>query len=334
MGTASTTHSRSSPLTLPLAVTIWAIIIASAAIAGTWFGFGGRRFAIALAVAAVLFAFEFWLAAPRVLDRARSWLAGHGRALAPAVPLVAVIAYSLGVTASGRWLVAGALYATIPALLLSTATGKPAGAWADYATAVFIWLAIWLTPPYRLLYHIFPYPPPLEHTLSILMAVSTAVAGYILLRGLEGVGYRAEWRRGFGFQFASNFVLFAIIAIPLGLKIGFLTFDPTIARVRSIPVAGVGILFFTAWPEEFFFRGIVQNCLARTFKNQWAGLALAAVIFGFSHILHSPAPNWRYVLLATIAGVFYGRVWMKTGSIFPGVLVHALVDLSWHILFR
>jgi len=27
-------------------------------------------------------------------------------------------------------------------------------------------------------------------------------------------------------------------------------------------------------------------------------------------------------------------VWMKTGSLFPGALVHALVDVSWHVLFR
>jgi membrane protease YdiL (CAAX protease family) len=113
-----------------------------------------------------------------------------------------------------------------------------------------------------------------------------------------------------------------------------LTFAPTLARVRSLPVAAIGILFFTAWPEEFLFRGVLQKCLSRTFKNQWAGLIVASVIFGFSHILHSPVPNWKYVLLATIAGLFYGRVWMKTGSLLPGTVVHALIDLSWHILFR
>lgn len=325
--------SRSWQLKLPVAVAIWAIIVAATAVAGAWKGYGGRQFALALTIAAILFAFEFFLAAPSVLERARGWLGGTIR-LAAVVPLLAVIIYSLGVTGSGRWLVAGTLYAIIPALLLSTSLGKPPGTWADYVAAIFIWLAIWLTPPYRLLYHIFPFPPPLEHTLSILMALSTAVAAYILIRRLEGVGYAVEWRRGFGFEFAFNFLIFAAIAIPLGLKIGFLTFDPTVARVRSIPVAGIGILFFTAWPEEFFFRGIIQNCLTRSLKNQWAGLIIAAIIFGFSHILHSPAPNWKYVLLATIAGLFYGRAWMKTGSIFPGVLVHALVDLSWHVLFR
>jgi uncharacterized protein len=319
---------------LPAAMAVWAVIIVATAWAGAWLGFGGRRFAIALSVAAALFAWEFWLAAPRFLERARLGLAGHGRALAPLVPVLGVIVYSLGVTGSGKWLLAGSLYAAIPALLLATSAGKSPGTWADYAAAIFIWLGIWLLPPYRLLYHIFPYPPPLEHTLSILMALSTAVAAFLLLRRLDGVGYAVEWRRGFGSAFGLNFLIFAAIAIPLGIKIGFLTFDPTLSRLRSLPVAAVGILFFTAWPEEFLFRGILQNCLSRTFRNPWVGLMAASVIFGFSHILHAPVPNWKYVLLATIAGIFYGHAWMKTGSLLPGTLVHALIDLSWHVLFR
>jgi len=27
-------------------------------------------------------------------------------------------------------------------------------------------------------------------------------------------------------------------------------------------------------------------------------------------------------------------MWIKTGSLFPGAIVHALVDILWHILFR
>jgi membrane protease YdiL (CAAX protease family) len=59
------------------------------------------------------------------------------------------------------------------------------------------------------------------------------------------------------------------------------------------------------------------------------------VIFGFAHITNNGVfPNWRYVLLASIAGIFYGRTWRKTGSIFPSAILHALVDTTWHLLFR
>ena len=165
------------------------------------------------------------------------------------------------------------------------------------------------------------------------MALSTALVAYIIVRRMEGIGYAVEWGRGFAFNVGFHFVVFAAIAIPLGIKIGFLTFAPSFTAARMVG-APIGILFFTAWPEEFLFRGILQNSLTRTFRNQWVGLAVASVIFGFSHILHSPVPNWKYVLLATIAGIFYGRTWMKTGSLLPGTIVHALVDISWHVLFR
>jgi hypothetical protein len=184
------------------------------------------------------------------------------------------------------------------------------------------------------MYRLFPYPPVLTHTLTILLALSTGVAAFVLLRRLECVGYSVEWGRGFGWQFLLNFTLFGAIAIPLGMKMHFLAWDPSFARVRSLPLFAPGILLFTAWPEEFLFRGVLQNLLSKTFKNRWAGLLVASLIFGLSHIFHAPYPNWKYVLLATTAGLFYGHVWMRTGSLLPGALVHALVDISWHVLFR
>jgi membrane protease YdiL (CAAX protease family) len=180
---------------------------------------------------------------------------------------------------------------------------------------------------------VFPYPPPLTHTLAVLMALATAVAAFVLLRRLDGVGYAVAWGRGFTAQFALHFALFAAIAIPVGIRMGFLVFHPSLARARSSPLTVLGVLFFTAWPEEFLFRGLLQNLLSRALKNPWAGLVVASVIFGFSHIFHAPFPNWKYVLLATVAGLFYGHVWMRTRSLVPGTLVHALVDISWHILF-
>jgi hypothetical protein len=166
------------------------------------------------------------------------------------------------------------------------------------------------------------------------MALSTALAGFVLLRRLDGVGYAVAWGRGFGGSLALHFALFAAIAIPLGVTLGFLAYQPSLERARSSPLTVLGILFFTAWPEEFLFRGLLQNLLSQTLKNQQAALVIAAVIFGFSHIFHAPYPNWKYVLLATVAGLFYGHLWIRTRSLLPGTLVHALVDISRQILFR
>jgi membrane protease YdiL (CAAX protease family) len=326
--------SRSRRLNLPTAIAVWAVIVLAATFAGVWLGFGGRRFAIALGVAAALFAFEFFLAVPSILAQVQRTFAGRAGILAPLVPLFAILVYGIGVNGNWKFILAGAAYAILPALLLAGSAGKSPGTWGDYAAAILIWMGVWLSPPYRLLYHVFPWPPPLTHTLSILMALSTGVAAFVLLRRLDGIGYAADWRHGYGWNFGFHFVVFIAVAVPLGISIGFLQFAPSLSRLRSLPLSAIGILFFTAWPEEFLFRGVLQNILSRTFRNPWAGLIVASVIFGFAHILHAPVPNWKYVCLATIAGLFYGRAWMKTGSLVPGALMHALVDISWHVLFR
>jgi membrane protease YdiL (CAAX protease family) len=317
-------------MNLPVAAIVWGAIVLMAGLIGNWMGFGGRRFATALGVAALLFGLEWFLAAPGVREFVEKMLGGRGALLSPLVPLVAVLAYAFGV--SGRPLlgIAGAAYAVLPALLLAGSAGKPPGMWEDYAAAAVLWVPV----QFQWMYRLFPFPPPLTHTLSIVMALSTGVAAFVLVRRLPDAGYAVEWRSGFGWSFAFNYVVYAAIAIFLGIKIGFLTYAPSLHRGVPIPIAALGILFFTAWPEEFLFRGILQNLLARTLKNEWAGLAVASVIFGLSHLHHAPAPNWKYALMATIAGLFYGHAWMKTRSLVPGALVHAAVDISWHVLFR
>jgi hypothetical protein len=312
------------------AAAIWAVIVSMAAFAGLWMGFGGRRFAVALIIAALLFGFELFLAVPRVLKLAQLTLRIPGVLFAPLVPLFAVLVYSFVVSGNLKMMLAGAAYAVLPALLLARSAGKSPGAWEDYVAAIVIWLPV----EFKWMYRIFPYPPPLTHVLTILMALSTGVAAFVLLRRLEGVGYASEWRRGFATIVGLYFIIFAAIAIPIGIRMHFLVFAPSLRRDHFFPLSALGILFFTAWPEEFLFRGILQNLLSRTMKNEWAGLGVTSVVFGFSHIFHAPYPNWKYVLLATLAGLFYGHAWMRTRSLVPSTLVHALVDISWHMLFR
>jgi membrane protease YdiL (CAAX protease family) len=317
-------------MSLPVAVAIWAVVILLAAFAGIRLGYSGARFAIALGVAAALFAFEFFLAAPKVFGAVHGPLGQRGAVVAALVPLLAVLVYSIGVGGNWKYTLIGAAYSVLPALLLAASAGRSGATCVDYAAAAIVWLPV----EFRWMYRLFPFPPQLTHTLTILLAVSTGLVAFVLLRRLEGVGYAIEWVRGSGWIVLSHFLLFAAIAVPLGIGIGFIAYDPSIARLHSLPVAVIGITFFTAWPEEFLFRGILQNLFSRTLKSQWIGLGVASVVFGLSHILHAPFPNWKYVILATIAGVFYGHAWMKTGSLLPGALVHALVDISWHFLFR
>jgi membrane protease YdiL (CAAX protease family) len=151
---------------------------------------------------------------------------------------------------------------------------------------------------------------------------------------VDGIGYSIGWGRHWGFFVFASFAVFACIAIPLGRAIHFIEFAPRWSEWKSLPLTSLGILFFIAWPEELLFRGLLQNLLARASKSELAGWWTTSLLFGFSHITNIGFPNWRYVLLASIAGFFYGWTWRKTGSIFASALVHAAVDVLWHFLFR
>ena len=298
--------------------------------AGLRLNYTGRFFAVAIVVAAMLLAGELFVACPRVRERLSTLSGDYAFFLAPVVPLIAFLVYALSLYHSD-WLhvSAGVLYVVIPCLLVAAARGKPAGRLEDYL-ALFI---VWLPVQFRWMYRLWPYPPQLTHTLTILFALTVALVAFLFVRKLDGVGYAAEWRRGFGSAALRNFVLVAILIIPLGETIHFIHFGPTAHSLKGTPLAGLEILVFTAWPEEFLFRGLLQNLLSRSLKSRYKGWFIASVVFGFAHILHAPVPNWKYVCLATIAGLFYGRAWMKTGSLVPGAIVHALVDTIWFGFF-
>jgi CAAX protease family protein len=313
------------------AFAIWAAMGLFGALYGTWQGLGGRHFAIALAVCAALLAGQLFCAVASFRERLLGLLGRSNGWLTVFLPVGAFFIYTALVSGSGWTAMAGGIaYALFPAALLASAGERPPGAWQDYA-AIF---AIWIPVELRALHRLWPYPPQLTHTLTILFALNVALAAFVFVRRLDGIGYSIEWGRGFTFNVLFHYLVFAAIAIPLGEVTGFLHFDPSVVRLRSLPLAALGILFFTAWPEEFLFRGLLQNSLARTLKSESAGLIAAAIIFGFAHINNGGFPNWRYVLLASIAGIFYGRAWMRTGSIFAPCLVHALVDITWHTLFK
>jgi hypothetical protein len=65
-----------------------------------------------------------------------------------------------------------------------------------------------------------------------------------------------------------------------------------------------------------------------------AALILAALLFGLSHFNHGAAFNWRYVLLASVAGIFYGRAWRAQRNVFAAVVTHTAVDVVWSLWFR
>jgi membrane protease YdiL (CAAX protease family) len=92
--------------------------------------------------------------------------------------------------------------------------------------------------------------------------------------------------------------------------------------------------FFIAVPEELFFRGWLQNLLERR-MGRTAALLVTAILFGLAHFNKRAAHfNWRYVLLAAVAGFFYGRAWRSERRVGASAVTHASVDTIWSLWLR
>jgi len=313
------------------AIGLWAALCLVAAFYGNWRGFGARPFAATMAAFDILLAGEVCLAAPGISEPLVRAVGPQGGPMMALWPLAAYILYAAG-TGSMTWtrmLIAAAYILTPLALAASAHAAKP-GAWQDYAAMLAI------AVPVRLgwLHNLFPYPEfRLGYIFPMLFAINVGLAAFLFVRRMEGIGYSIGWNVNSGIAVLLCFAAIAAIDIPLGTAIHFVRYDPAHAPWRTLPLDFVSIFIFTGWPEEFLFRGLLQNALRKSLGSEHAGLILASIIFGLSHIDHGHFPNWRYALLATVAGVFYGLAWRRTQSMFPAAIVHTMVDATWHLFF-
>jgi len=320
-------------LSVWVALGSWTAVVAAAAIYGAWQGYAGRAYVTLLAVLALFLAVQLLLAADNLGERCARRAGSHRGVLIAVLPFLAYLIYLLGTNSFAWWRAAiAAAYTLVPVLLVISSGSAKAGAPEDYLAM----LAIFLPLKFRWLSGLWPYPGPrIGYAATVLFAINVALATFLFVRQLDGVGYNIVWGVDPALSVGVHFGLLAVIVIPLGTLLHFIRFDPSIAHWKSLPLDAVAIFLFTAWPEELLFRGLLQNSLSRTLFRETGGWIAASVIFGLAHINNNGVfPNWRYVLLATIAGIFYGRTWRKTGSIFPAAIVHGLVDTIWHLLFR
>jgi len=321
--------SKNRTIPMPWAMALWAVLALAITLIGVRLGYGGERFALVALVLALLLAGQIFNAASGFTDKLKTLLGPTRLLLLPLLLGLLYLVYLLG-TREFTWLrlAAGLAWVELPALLALSARGRRAGAWQDYAVLVVLWAPV----EFAWGRNLFPYPAEATHTLEILLALNSGIVAFLYLRELDGIGYTIVWGKRFGAVIVLFFLAFAAIAIPLAEWMHFIRWTPSVARFKSLPLSALGILLFTAWPEEFLFRGLLQNLLSKSFRNEIAGWIGASALFGLSHIVHG-FPNWRYVLLAAIAGLFYGLAWKKTGSMTGSCLVHALVDTLWHTLF-
>jgi uncharacterized protein len=249
-----------------------------------------------------------------------------------AMPVLLVLAYVViavsGHTFRWDWFV---LYAGLPILIAwllfraSQADPEQRGNWRDAVVLLVLGLAVdlrWFEPAW----------PANFEALGKILLVDAGLYGFLGVRQLKGTGFDfrlqwSDWKIGL-----RELLFFAPVVILLGMALGFIHPHANHPHIGTAVLRWIAIFFFVAVPEELFFRTWVQNLLERRL-GRYGGLIAASILFGLSHFnKRNPIGqhfNWHYVLLASIAGIFYGRAWRERRRIAASTITHTCVDWLW-----
>jgi len=158
------------------------------------------------------------------------------------------------------------------------------------------------------------------------------LVGLVLLWILKRNGRASNrWLVGLGL-----FLLAGLLCLPVVLA-------AALDRQPMLVLAGVGWLFACAgFGEEIFFRGYVQSRVNQAFGRPWRvfgvecglGLVVSSLLFGAIHVLNTVNYfsgdfdfAWWLGLMNVFAGLSFGLVREKTGSIVASGVAHGLLDV-------
>ncbi|MEK4514688.1 type II CAAX endopeptidase family protein [Paenibacillus sp. FSL H8-0122] len=152
-------------------------------------------------------------------------------------------------------------------------------------------------------------------------------AAYALrIRNLRAFGFRMTERKWLLMAVVIGIAAFGGCFVIEGIYYHFVTEINTQADFQTAAQGGPLSMFIllitgailTPLSEEFVFRGVIANALNR--YGPWAGIVGSAAIFGVVH-------GFTVILLdAFMVGVLVAYLFRKTGSIWPGVVVHIVYN--------
>jgi hypothetical protein len=284
---------------------------------------------IAVLAAELVPAAAFGFASERVANAVGRWPMAVRIAFPALLALPYVVIAASQHMFAWQWCV---LYAALPVvmawLLARAAAADPEqrGNWRD----AFVLLTLGLAVDLR--WFDVAWPAGLRG-LNNLLLVDAGLYGFLAIRRLSGTGFDfhlrwSDWKTGL-----RELLFFAPAVLGLGFALGFIHPHANTPAVGKAVLAWVEIFVFVAVPEELFFRAWVQNLLERR-VGRTAALVIASMLFGLSHFnkrlsVSTMHFNWRYVLLAAIAGIFYGRAWRDQRRVPASAITHTCVDWLW-----
>ncbi len=97
----------------------------------------------------------------------------------------------------------------------------------------------------------------------------------------------------------------------------------------SEPLIAALLLFAVGPGEELFWRAWVQRALMNRL-GPWRGMLLTLALYAGVHL---PSLNLTLIAAATVAGTFWGLLYLRMGHVGPGIISHALWDAAVFIWF-
>lgn len=285
-------------------------------------------------VVAPAFVLEATLFLALALEKVRQRLERLPRpAVAGLLTLAAVAPYVIATTALGSfsWMHLGAL-AALAGVLSFWYVVLPHNPLTDAALLGFAAAVVLL----KVFAQVYPRPHDrlAMEALGQAMWIRTGLFAILSVRRVKGVGFgfwpeAREWRIGAGY-----FAAFLPIAAGLGWAIQFTRPQwPSNDQWALLAPTFFGTLWVLALGEELLFRGLLQQWMVGWLNNEWAGLAVTSAIFGAVHVWYGTFPNWRFAVLAALAGLFYGMAFREGRGIRASMVTHALTVTTWKTFF-
>jgi uncharacterized protein len=141
---------------------------------------------------------------------------------------------------------------------------------------------------------------------------------------------RKSWWDAVGFRAARSprdLLYFLVPLVPMAIN-----WVPGIAWGGARHFGGVLVLtLMVGFVEEVVFRGLMVTALRP--RGEWRAVLIPALLFGLTHALNvlagkSGPEAAAQVAYAIAIGLAFGALWLRTGILWPLVLVHFLIDFA------
>jgi membrane protease YdiL (CAAX protease family) len=170
-----------------------------------------------------------------------------------------------------------------------------------------------------------------------------AISGYLLILTLSFILHAIKPAKSIYYSALPVLMLIFPIVVSHRIKIKFSLKDFLLGLIVSVAVLlpyhllfGGNIKSVTAYyvvfqllsislPEEFFFRGFLQDSIGRNLK----AILLASLLFSLAHLPKAVFSGEWISLLSFLPSLVMGWLYMKTNNILPGTIFHLLANLVY-----